>query len=80
MLIKLPLNAVYPLIKSRGEDMSNKLSVTMTKSRFGRLPNHRACLKGLGLRKINQTVEVLNTPENRGMINKVAYMLKVEEV
>ncbi|MEI6744485.1 MAG: 50S ribosomal protein L30 [Methylococcaceae bacterium] len=60
--------------------MSNKLSVTMTKSRFGRLPNHRACLKGLGLRKINQTVEILNTPENRGMINKVAYMLKVEEV
>jgi large subunit ribosomal protein L30 len=60
--------------------MSNKLSVTMTKSRFGRLPNHRACLKGLGLRKINQTVEVLNTPENMGMINKVAYMLKVEGV
>ncbi len=60
--------------------MNNMLSVTMTKSRFGRLPNHRACLKGLGLRKINQTVKVVNTPENRGMINKVAYMLKVEEV
>jgi len=61
-------------------DMSNMLSVTMTKSRFGRLPNHRACLRGLGLRKINQTVEIVNSPENRGMINKVAYMLKVEEV
>lgn len=60
--------------------MSNMLNVTMIKSRFGRLPNHRDCLKGLGLRKINQTVSVLNTPENRGMINKVAYMLKVEEV
>jgi len=60
--------------------MSNTLSVTMTKSRFGRLPNHRACLRGLGLRKINQTVEIVNSPENRGMINKVAYMLKVEEV
>ena len=80
MLIKLPPNVGCPLIKSLGDEMSNKLSVTMTKSRFGRLPNHRACLKGLGLRKINQTVEVLNTPENRGMINKVAYMLKVEEV
>jgi large subunit ribosomal protein L30 len=56
-----------------------KLFVTMTKSRFGRLPRHRACLVGLGLRKINQTVELLNTPENRGMINKVSYMLKVEE-
>jgi large subunit ribosomal protein L30 len=57
-----------------------KLSVTMTKSKFGRLPRHKACLIGLGLRKINQTVEVLNTPENRGMINKISYMLKVEEV
>ena len=58
----------------------NKLSVTMTKSKFGRLPCHQACLIGLGLRKINQTVEVLNTAENRGMINKISYMLKVEEV
>ncbi len=57
-----------------------KLSVTMTKSKYGRLPSHQACLKGLGLRKINQTVEVLNTAENRGMINKISYMLKVEEV
>ncbi len=52
----------------------------MTKSKFGRLKSHRACLKGLGLRKIRQTVEVIDTPENRGMINKVSYMLKVEEV
>ena len=60
--------------------MAGKLNVTMTKSRFGRLPNHKACLKGLGLRKINQTVQVLDTPENRGMINKVSYMVKVEEM
>lgn len=60
--------------------MAGKLNVTMTKSRFGRLPNHQACLKGLGLRKINQTVQVLDTPENRGMISKVSYMVKVEEV
>lgn len=58
----------------------NKLRVTMTKSKFGRLPSHQACLKGLGLRKINQTVEILNTPENLGMINKISYMLKFEEV
>jgi large subunit ribosomal protein L30 len=57
-----------------------KLSVTMTKSKFGRLPRHKACLIGLGLRKINQTVELSNTPEIRGMINKVSYMLKVEEL
>lgn len=59
---------------------TSKLSVTMIKSKFGRLPKHQACLKGLGLRKMHQTVEVLNTPENRGMINKISYMLKVEEV
>ncbi len=57
-----------------------KLNVTMTKSKIGRLKSHRACLKGLGLRKIRQTVEVIDTPENRGMINKISYMLKVEEV
>lgn len=60
--------------------MSGKLSVTMTKSKFGRLARHQACLKGLGLRKINQTVEVLDTPENRGMIKKISYMLRVEEL
>jgi len=52
----------------------------MVKSKFGRLPNHQACLNGLGLRKMHQTVEVLNTPENRGMIKKLSYMLKVEEI
>ncbi len=57
-----------------------KLSVTMTKSKIGRLKSHQACLKGLGLRKIRHTVEVIDTPENRGMINKISYMLKVEEV
>ena len=57
-----------------------KLSVTMTKSKIGRLKSHQACLKGLGLRRIRHTVEVIDTPENRGMINKVAYMLKVEEI
>lgn len=59
---------------------SGKLKITMTKSQIGRLPVHRQCLKGLGLRKINQSVEVIDTPENRGMINKVSYMLKIEEI
>ncbi len=57
-----------------------KLNVTMTKSKIGRLASHQACLQGLGLRKIRQTVQVLDTAENRGMINKISYMLKVEEV
>lgn len=56
------------------------LKVTQTRSVYGRLPKHRACIKGLGLRRIRHTVELKDTPEVRGMINKVSYMLKVEEV
>ncbi len=54
--------------------------LTQVRSKNGRLKNHKACLLGLGLRRMHQTVEVIDTPENRGMINKVAYLLKVEEV
>ncbi|BBP42727.1 50S ribosomal protein L30 [Thiosulfativibrio zosterae] len=56
-----------------------KLSVTLVKSSIGRIPKHVACVKGLGLRRMHHTVTVIDTPENRGMINKVSYMLKVEE-
>lgn len=52
----------------------------MIKSKIGRLKNHQACLKGLGLRKMHQTVNVVGTPENLGMIKKVSYMLKVEDI
>jgi large subunit ribosomal protein L30 len=55
------------------------LKVTLVKSVIGRLPSHKACVSGLGLRKMHQTVNVIDTPENRGMINKVSYLLKVEE-
>lgn len=58
---------------------AKKVRVTLVKSRFGRLKSHRACVAGLGLRRIHQTVEVLDTPENRGMINKVSYLLRVED-
>ena len=55
------------------------LKVTQTKSTIGRLKAHKACIRGLGLRKINHTVEVEDTPAVRGMINKVSYMVSVEE-
>jgi len=55
------------------------LSVTLIKSFYGRLPGHRATVKGLGLKRINHTVELQDTPEVRGMINKVSYLLKVED-
>ena len=58
---------------------SKTIRVTLVKSRFGRLKAHKACVAGLGLRRINQTVEVIDTPENRGMINRVSYLLRVED-
>ncbi|PKH86446.1 MULTISPECIES: 50S ribosomal protein L30 [Colwellia] len=59
--------------------MSKTVKVTQLKSSIGRLPKHRATLKGLGLRRINHTVELEDTPSVRGMINKVYYMVKVED-
>jgi len=61
--------------------MANKktMKVTQTKSSSGRLKNHKACLMGLGLRRINHTVEVEDTPSTRGMVNTVYYMTRVED-
>lgn len=58
----------------------NTLKVTLVRSLNGRLAAHKACAAGLGLRRMNQTVEVEDTPCTRGMINKVSYLLKVEGV
>lgn len=58
---------------------AKELKVTLVKSKFGRLKSHKDCVRGLGLRKINHTVTVQDTPENRGMINRVSYLLSVEE-
>ena len=58
---------------------SKELKVTLVKSRHGRLKSHKACVAGLGLRKMHQTVTVKDTPENRGMINRISYLVSVEE-
>lgn len=55
------------------------IKVTQIKSTAGRLQNHKACVSGLGLRRIGHTVEVEDTPSVRGMINKASYLLQVEE-
>ena len=54
------------------------IKVTLVKSVIGTRPEHRACVRGLGLRRLNHTVEVIDTPANRGMINRVSYLLKYE--
>ncbi len=53
-----------------------KVKVTLIKSVINCKEAHRACVRGLGLRKINQTVELVDTPEVRGMINAVNYLVK----
>ena len=58
---------------------SNMIKVTLIKSVNGRLKSHKACVAGLGLRRIGHSVEVQDTPSNRGMIDKAYYLLKVEE-
>lgn len=59
---------------------ANKLKLKLVKSPIGRLQKHKACLQSLGLRRMHQTVEVQDTPDIRGKINKVAYLLEVEGV
>lgn len=57
------------------------MKVKLVRSVHGRLASHRACVKGLGLRRMHQVVEVEDTAATRGMLNKVAYMVElVEEV
>ena len=55
-----------------------KIKVTLVKSVIGTKQSHRATVRGLGLRRINHSVELADTPEVRGMINKVSYLLKCE--
>jgi len=54
-----------------------RIKVTLTRSTIGRLPKHRETVRGLGLSRIRQVVELEDTPAVRGMINKVNYMVSV---
>lgn len=57
---------------------SATVKVTLVKSLIGTIQSHRACVRGLGLRRIGHTVEVEDTPAVRGMINRVNYLVKCE--
>ena len=54
------------------------LVVKLTKSPIGRMSKHRACVRGLGLRRIGQSVELEDTPSIRGMISRVDYLVQIE--
>lgn len=57
-----------------------KLKITLVRSTNKAIPNHKACVKGLGLRRMNHSVIVTEDACIRGMINKVTHLLSVEEV
>jgi large subunit ribosomal protein L30 len=63
------------MTKSKGK----QIKITLVRSPFGRLRNHRDCVRGLGLRRLHHSVSVQDTPQVRGLIEKVSYMLQVEE-
>ena len=58
---------------------TKKIRVKLIRSMNGRLKKHQACVRGLGLRRMHHSIEVIDTPENRGMIKKVSYMLECED-
>ena len=63
---------------SKAKQSGKTLKVTQIRSLIGTMRTHRATVRGLGLRRINHTVEVIDTPATRGMINAVSYLLKCE--
>jgi large subunit ribosomal protein L30 len=59
--------------------MAEKLKITLVKSMVGRPEKHRKVLRGMGLKKMNKTVELVDTPEIRGMVHKVSHLVRTEE-
>ena len=57
----------------------NTLKIKLVKSGIGRMKNHNLCIKGLGFKRLNQVINITDTPSNRGMINKISDMLEVLE-
>jgi large subunit ribosomal protein L30 len=55
------------------------IKIKLIKSGIGRMKSHKLCIKGLGFKKLNQTVEVQDTPSNRGMINKISDMVEIQD-
>ena len=53
------------------------IKIKLVKSGIGRMKNHKLCIQGLGFKKVNQTLTVVDTPSNRGMINKVNHVVKI---
>ncbi|MGB3941907.1 MAG: 50S ribosomal protein L30 [Candidatus Manganitrophaceae bacterium] len=59
---------------------AKQLSITLRRSPIGKIGKHKKIIAGLGLRKMNQTVSHPDTPQIRGMIRKIGYLLEVKEI
>ena len=55
------------------------MTIKLVKSGIGRMKRHKLCIKGLGLKRLNQTVTVVDTPSNRGLVNKISDMIEIQE-
>ena len=66
------------MAKTQAKTQGKTIKVTQLRSLIGTRPEHRASVRGLGLRRINHTVELADTPAIRGMINKVSYLVRCE--
>ena len=55
------------------------MTLKLVKSGIGRMKRHKLCIKGLGFKKLNRTVTVLDTPSNRGLVNKISDMIEIQE-
>jgi large subunit ribosomal protein L30 len=66
------------MAKAKTKQAGKMIKVTLVRSLIGTMESHRATVRGLGLRRINSTSEVIDTPATRGMINKVSYLVKCE--
>jgi len=64
---------------AKKDNAEKTIKVTLVRSPIGTLPRHRECVRGLGLKRMHQTVELEDTPSVRGMVNKINYMVRVEE-
>tara|TARA_B100001093_G_scaffold219977_1_gene210962 strand:- start:2490 stop:2678 length:189 start_codon:yes stop_codon:yes gene_type:complete len=58
---------------------NQNITIKLVKSGIGRMKNHKLCIKGLGFKKLNQVVTVVDSPSNRGMINKISDMVEIIE-
>ena len=55
------------------------MTIKLIKSGIGRMKRHKLCIKGLGFKKLNQTVTVIDTPSNRGLVNKISDMIEIQD-